>query len=277
MVNYQLGKIYCIEAINGDPNDVYIGSTTKKLLSDRYAQHKYEFKTKPNATIRSCLLFHKYGIDGCRIVLIENFPCESKNELHAREAYHIRNNQCVNKTIPLRSKKEYYNDNRENILEYQVKYRANDENKIKIQENGFRYRENNKEHIKNINRNYGIKNKIKINIKKKIYAEKKREYLVLCSKNYYIKNKVALIEKSKAYNAENKELVAERKKKHYEENKQQILQKQKLYRDDNIQEIRERKNKKVTCECGVISGTSNLTRHRKSKTHQLFIQNNNTV
>jgi hypothetical protein len=35
-----------------------------------------------------------------RIVLIENYPCDSKNELHARERYYVNNIDCVNKNKP---------------------------------------------------------------------------------------------------------------------------------------------------------------------------------
>ena len=44
MVNYNNGKIYVIRPfIEHDEGDVYVGSTTKKYLSQRMQQHKKEY------------------------------------------------------------------------------------------------------------------------------------------------------------------------------------------------------------------------------------------
>ena len=42
---------------------------------------------------------------------METVPCETKNELHKRERYHIEKNVCVNKVVPLRTKHEWRRDN----------------------------------------------------------------------------------------------------------------------------------------------------------------------
>ena len=62
--------------------------------------------------------FEKYGIDNCRIVLVETYPCESKDELTSREAHYIRTVVCVNKVIPGRTDEQYYLDNKEKYQEY---------------------------------------------------------------------------------------------------------------------------------------------------------------
>ena len=51
------------------------------------------------------------------IILMELYPCGSKAELKARERYYIENNECVNKHIPGRTKKEYYDSNRDKIYQ----------------------------------------------------------------------------------------------------------------------------------------------------------------
>ena len=61
----------------------------------------------------SYLLFDKYGIDNCEIVWIEDYPCERKEQLTARERYYIENINCVNKLIPGRTNHEYYEANEE--------------------------------------------------------------------------------------------------------------------------------------------------------------------
>ena len=58
--------------------------------------------------------------------LFEKFPCSSKTELTVREGAFIRENECVNKYIPGRTKKEYnhqyYEDNQDAIKTKQNKY-----------------------------------------------------------------------------------------------------------------------------------------------------------
>jgi len=53
----------------------------------------------------------KYG--DAQIILIEDFPCENRYQLEARERYHIENTKCVNKIIPTRTSKEYHEQNKE--------------------------------------------------------------------------------------------------------------------------------------------------------------------
>ena len=59
------------------------------------------------------------------IILIENFQCKDKNELHARERYWIEQNMAivVNKCIPTRTGKEYQKDNKEKLLKYRIDHK----------------------------------------------------------------------------------------------------------------------------------------------------------
>ena len=120
--NYKEGKIYKIEPIiNGEDGEIYIGSTTQKYLSQRMTAHRTDYKRWLNREGNKTMshhLFEKYGVDHCNIVLLENFPCESKDQLISRESYYIRTLTCVNKRIPDRSKKEYVKDNKENFKKY---------------------------------------------------------------------------------------------------------------------------------------------------------------
>ena len=85
MPDYQKGKIYKL-TVDEDPSLVYYGSTTQQLC-ERLAQHKEKYK---NGSIyyTSHELF-KVGIPV--ITLIEKYPCDSKEELHARERFFIEN------------------------------------------------------------------------------------------------------------------------------------------------------------------------------------------
>ena len=126
MVNYNNGKIYKIESHSGDM--IYIGSTTKKYLSQRMDTHRAGYKQwKKGKTnlITSFTIFEEYGLENCNIVLLELCPCESKDMMHSREAHYIRTLKCVNKYIPNRTKKEWHEDNKETISEKCKKYYKN--------------------------------------------------------------------------------------------------------------------------------------------------------
>ena len=122
MVNYNNCKIYKIEPIEiTNTNDIYIGATTKKYLSSRLAEHKHNYKLWENKLrnkYNSFDLFDKYGVDNCHIVLLESFNSIDKDELNQKELYYIQKHNCVNKNIPGRTKKQYYIDNYNKILEH---------------------------------------------------------------------------------------------------------------------------------------------------------------
>ena len=108
MVNYNNGKIYKIEDLAGEM--CYIGSTTKEKLCQRMVNHRAKYTLWKSGKTNKVIvydIFDKYGVENCRIILIENCPCESKDQLTSREAHYIRTIACVNKYIPGRTQKEY--------------------------------------------------------------------------------------------------------------------------------------------------------------------------
>jgi hypothetical protein len=119
MVNYGQGKIYKIHP--RDNTDVcYIGATTKKYLCQRMGMHRVHQRSGHNHC-RTKQLFEQYGMDNCVITLLEDFPCETKDQLTARERFYIEDLrrqgvQVVNAFIPSRTHKEWYQDNRDAIL-----------------------------------------------------------------------------------------------------------------------------------------------------------------
>ena len=157
MVNYSNSKIYKIEATNGTADDIYIGSTTKQYLSQRMTSHRADYNRWKNGNrskVMSFDLFDRYGIDNCIIVLLETFPCSSKDELLAQEKLYIKNNTCVNRCIPLRTSKEYYQDNK---VEKQDYYETNKDHAKQVR---LLYVANNQETIKQKRHEYYLKNKI---------------------------------------------------------------------------------------------------------------------
>ena len=89
MVNYGKTKIYKIYSHCG--NLVYIDATTKEYLSQRFQQHKNEYKKyiKNDGKFTNLFgLFEMYDVEKCKIELIEMFPCSNKDEKTARVRYH---------------------------------------------------------------------------------------------------------------------------------------------------------------------------------------------
>ncbi len=197
MVNYANGKIYKIQAENGADEDIYIGSTCKKLCQ-RMTSHRSCYKKYKNGKFSfttSFFLFDKYGIENCKIYLIENVTATCKEELTKAEGIHIRRLPCVNKNIPGRTKHEY--------------------SKL--------YEEENKDKRRERKKLYEEKNKDKIRERKKQYYIDNVEY----KKEKYQENKDKICEQHKVYREVNKDIIAERRKEYYQANKQIILNKQK--------------------------------------------------
>ena len=164
MPDYQNAMIYKLWSPEGD--DIYIGSTTQ-TLARRKAKHKSEYDTGGNLT--SKVLFEKYT--DVRIELIEEFPCDKKCKLIAREGHYIRTLDCVNKVVPGRTQQEYKEDNRDYILQKKNEYRQNNKEKIK------EHYENNKDHYKEYKKEYYENNKDHCKERYKNYYENNKEYI----------------------------------------------------------------------------------------------------
>lgn len=150
-MKYDNGKIY--KLIDNTNGNIYIGSTIQSL-SKRKSQHKADGNNK-------CV--SKFIIDNgdYDIILIENYPCKSKEELLMRERHYIESIDCINKQLPGRTGAEWYQDNKEIILEKA-------KNKVKTDER------------KEYEKDYALKNKDIINDKSKLWyqnnKDKKAEY-----------------------------------------------------------------------------------------------------
>lgn len=100
--NYQQAKIYCIKVNTEEEYLPYVGSSCKRLLSQRMNQHRQDFnKWKINPEkydfLSSFTLFEKFGIENCFIELIELFPCNCNDELRKKEREWIEKQECCNK------------------------------------------------------------------------------------------------------------------------------------------------------------------------------------
>ena len=232
MPDYKQGKIYCLRSHQTD--DIYIGSTVQPLYK-RLHSHKKCYKKWKEGKYGCVTSFEIIKHDDCYIELLEECPCDNKNQLERREGQLIREMDCVNKVVAGRSKKEYYHENKEQISERGKKYY--EANKEQISERGKKYREEHKEQIKD-------------------YLKENKERIAERWKGYYQKNKKRLAEQKKKYQQENKEEL----KKYREKNKEQIAERMKKYREAHKDDFK--------CElCNYAGDKRGYNRHLKSKKH----------
>ena len=218
MPDYQQGKIYRL--VSNKTEDVYYGATTR-ALTHRKNQHK-----KSSNDCSSKKLFENDAI--VTIVLVEAFPCNNKNELKARELFHITNNACINTNKPFISELNHG-------VEWHKKYREANKEHIKAYHEA--YNEAHKEHKKAYNEAYNEAHKEQ----QKEYREANREALSEQKKEWYESNKETILEHQKAYREANKEAISEYKKAYNEANKEAIAEYHKVYREANREAISERK------------------------------------
>ena len=152
-MDYKNGKIYKITDLNYTKQ--YIGSTTQPLckrLSHQKTVYKNKDKNYYNNTKTMChLLFDEFGVDNCIIILIEESPCENKEQLLMRENYYIKNEECINKKRTLITNQE--------LKDYKHNYHIN--NKIKLCEKSRKYYEEHKEELKEkMKKRYALKKEL---------------------------------------------------------------------------------------------------------------------
>ena len=158
MPNYANGKVYKIWSPS-HPDEIYIGSTTQPLAK-RIGGHRTQYKQYQNGKSRYFTSYKVLEHGDAKIELIEQVNCKCRDELIAREGYYIRTLNCVNKVIPDRTTKEYYQDNRQEKLQQNKQWRENNKDKLK------QYREQNKDRIAQTDKLKYQKNKEKIKARK---------------------------------------------------------------------------------------------------------------
>lgn len=232
-VDYQKGKIY--KLVNLDTDECYIGSTCEPTLARRLAKHVANYKRYQEGKHTYMTSYKILESDNYDIQLIENYPCDSKDQLHSREGHWIKQTDCVNKYVAGRNVKQWYQDNKEVVSEKRKQYRKS--NGDKLREISKQYYNENKEMIKE---KY-----------KKLYQD----------------NKEAICEKTNQYKKANKDKVSESGKKYHNDNKDKINERHRKHYNDNKSRFRQ----KIECECGGTYSMTNKTNHLKTKKHQTFV------
>ena len=152
MPDYNNGKIY--KVITPQNEVVYIGSTTQKLCR-RFAKHTHKG-------------------NGNRIILLENYSCNSREELCMKEQDHIELHENLLNQMRAYNSEEYWKN-------YHTEYREN--NKEHHNEYNKKYYENNKEQIIESNKKWYENNKDKIKVYRKTNKDKISEYKIKHYKN----------------------------------------------------------------------------------------------
>jgi len=157
-INYQNTIIYKIVCKDLNIKDLYVGSTTNFTQRKRSHKDTCNFSHQQNYNI----YVYKFirgngGWDNWDMIEVEKYPCNDRNEKDKRERYWIEELKAtLNKVIPSRTKKEYREYNKEEIVVKKKEYY--EENKKKILEKQKEYYEENKEKILEKQRKYEKKN-----------------------------------------------------------------------------------------------------------------------
>lgn len=156
MERYKNGKIYSIRSPSCE--EYYIGSTCMPLAK-RFYNHKKDFERYIEGKRGLTTSFYIIQFGDAYIELIEEYPCENKNQLERREGEIMRErkDEIVNRLIAGRTPLEYYNDNKERIKEHKRQYHEG--RKDKVIEYRKNYEEVNKEQIKERKRLYYLANR----------------------------------------------------------------------------------------------------------------------
>lgn len=142
---YQRGKIYKIVGSGMR----YYGSTIL-TLNKRLQIHEAHYKLWLKGKAAYCKSYDIIAKGDYEIKLVRLYPCNNKPELDRKEGRYILKNECINKNVAGRTIKEYRQDNKEKIKEYNKEYRQINKEKIKEYQKEYdkEYYQINRENIK---------------------------------------------------------------------------------------------------------------------------------
>ena len=131
MKNYTKSKIYLITCLT--TNLRYIGATTMDSIFTRLLQHVYVYRSYSRGKRAIyCSSFEIIKNNNFKIELLEECPCDNQDELDSKERFYIQSMECINKNIPSRTLKEYYQDKIDEYKDYYQKVKDNDQFKKRI-------------------------------------------------------------------------------------------------------------------------------------------------
>jgi hypothetical protein len=181
-MDYSRTIIYKIVCNDVNIKDLYVGHTTNFVKRKNcHKSNCNNINTKHYNIYAYQFIRNNGGWDNFSMIIIEKYNCNDKLEACKRERYWIEKlNATLNKVIPSRIKKEYnkeyYDNNKSNLLEQHKTYYEN--NKIKLLEQKQNYYEDNKSKILEQRKIYRENNRSNISEKGKI-----RTICIICNCN----------------------------------------------------------------------------------------------
>ena len=149
-MDYSKGKIYRL--VCNTTGQQYIGSTVQSL-SQRLGGHKKDFKRFSDGKETDKLTaFSILSENNFEMILIEDYPCENKNQLERRERNFIETMECVNKYKPAQT--------REERIEYNRQYHKDHQDELAKSQRD--YYQDHKEEIDKRNKQYSKDHKEKL-------------------------------------------------------------------------------------------------------------------
>ena len=178
-MGYESSKVYKLQHEDGH---FYIGSSINELRM-RLRHHKNNTKNR-----KSRVYTHINGEwDKVKIVLIEAFECNNRDELRRKEQEYIqkelKNELCLNHNRAFRTEEERKQEEAERLSKYNAEHKDDikehkaeyyEANKDKINERNTKWREANKDKIKQQHKEYYEANKDKISEYQAKYRAKKK-------------------------------------------------------------------------------------------------------
>jgi hypothetical protein len=78
-------------------------------------------------------------------------------------------------------------------------------------------------------------------------------------------------DKFKEYREQNRDKISEKKKEYRVQNRNKLIGKNKEYYEQNKEKLKEKKKEQTKCECGCMIRKDGLPRHKRSKKHQEYL------
>jgi hypothetical protein len=179
MVNYSKGLIYKLCCNENDVKDIYVGSTTNFIR--RKCSHK-SCCTNPNDKAYNYEVYKfirdNGGWSNWSMILVREYKTTDKLKLKRKERKYIQKlGATLNCTIPTRTQKEYYEENKSDIRKIQKEYYQ--ENKQYFEKYSKLYRDTNKLDIQKVKKEYYERNKESIKEHQKQYNERNKDAINL--------------------------------------------------------------------------------------------------
>jgi len=175
MPDYTNGKIYKLISYS-NPQLVYYGSTTQSL-SQRFTNHKSDYNRYNRNVGYYMSSFELMRFDDVKIILVERFVCETRDELLSKENEYITGNACVNRQRAILTEdernvesKQYRESHKTESKQYWKSH------KIEMTNQQKQYRGLNKIEMANQQKQYREAHKVE----KKQYYEAHKVELKLC-------------------------------------------------------------------------------------------------